>query len=218
MAAGWLLTTNGTILDALEIVGMLPAGETASAEDYDMALHALQNILKELPLHGMSWSKITTAPVALAWDSGTPASVPMPVDYYGSPVVSYVVDGQNVDLEIITKATFDALPAPAQTALHPQKLYIAPNNVGYLWPVPTAAPGLVIIYQAVALDVEDSAPPDVVQSWSGGLALWLAYEISPKSPLDRGERADLEKRFLMRRKLMLASLAETAPITFGVVG
>jgi hypothetical protein len=58
--------------------------------------------------------------------------------------------------------------------------------------------------------------PDVVQSWVGGLTLWLAFEVAGKFGVPPGERADIERRFLMRRGLMLAYAAESAPICFQV--
>lgn len=216
MATAWTLTAQEVITDALQIVGVLGSGQTANATDYDVCLTALQNILKEMPLHGLSWPKITVAPVSLAWSSALPAQVAMPADYFGVPVVSFTQSTCNIDLAVLTKARYDALPNPAQTALYPTSIYIAPNNVGYLWPVPTVNPALSITYQAVTLDADMLSTPDVVQAWVAGLALWLAYEICAKFGVPMAERADIERRFMMRRALMLSYAAETAPICFQV--
>lgn len=216
MATAWTLPAADIITDALQILGQIGAGQTASDEDHSLCMTALQNIIKELPLHGVSWPKMTVAPVALAWSAGTPAKVTMPVDYYGVPVVSYVANAVNIDLEIITKAVYDALQQPDYVALYPQKLYIAPNNTGFLWPVPSADPGLKITYQAIALDVEIATRPDVAQTWIAGLGLWVANEVAPKFGIDMASRQDIERRFLGRRRLMLAYAAESAPIRFMV--
>ena len=95
-------------------------------------------------------------------------------------------------------------------------IHITANNTAYLWPVPSADPGLSLSYQAVALDTDYSVTPDIAQSWLGGLGLWIAYEVCPKFGVDMASRADIERRFLMRRRLMISYSAETAPICFGV--
>lgn len=216
MTTSWTLTAQEVITDALTEIGVLGAGQTASPTDYDVCLRGLQNILKEMPLHGLSWPKIAAAPVALTWSSLTPSTVSMPADYFGVPVISFTQNGANVDLEVITKAGYDAILQPATTALYPQMIYIAPNNVGYLYPVPTVDPVLSITYQAITLDAEMLVTPDVVQAWVGGLTLWLAFEVSNKFGVPPDVRADVERRFLMRRALMLAYAAESAPIVFQV--
>lgn len=225
MASSYTLPTQEILTDALEIMGVLGAGQTASAEDYAVALRSLQNILKELPLHGYTWPQVTAYPVYLPWSALVPDRVAMPVDYYGSPAITRTVraeDGNGYPAVcVITKAEFDHLghvyidPA-SNPSLEPQRIYIAPNNVGYLWPVPDRDPLLRMTYQAIASDAALSMTPDVAQSWNGGLALWVAYESAPKFGLDMATRADIERRFMMRRALMLSHAAETAPITFGV--
>jgi hypothetical protein len=215
MTTTWTLPAADIITDALQILGAIGAGQTASDDDYSACLTALQNIIKELPLHGVSWPKITATPVALAWDAAAPENVTLPADYYGVPQVSRIVNGQKVAVDVIAKAAYDALPsAPLGGA--PLRLYIAPNNVGYLWPVPDADPGLSLTYQAIGADVDLSARPDVAQTWISGLGYWLAYEVCPKFGIDMMSRADIEKRYLTKRSLMLSYAAELAPITFGV--
>jgi hypothetical protein len=216
MSTAWTLPTTDILTDALELIGQLGAGQTASAEDYDVCNRALQNILKELPLHGYTWPKITAPRAALAWSALLPGQVSLPADYYGSPVVTFAQASSDIALRIISKAAYEAIPQQSATATHPTHLYIAPNNIGYLWPVPTLDPGLSITYQAIASDAELDMTPDVAQTWIGGLGLWVAYEICPKFGVDLATRADIEKRFLMRRALMLKNAAETAPICFGV--
>ena len=216
MTTAWTLPAQDIITDALQLIGQIGAGQTASADDYSVCMTALQNIIKELPLHGLSWPKITVAPVPLAWSDLTPALVALPVDYFGVPVVSYVQNGTNVDLRIIAKAEYDALPRPATTTQFPQQLYIAPNNVGYLYPVPIVNPNLVITYQAVTLDATLNTMPDVAQSWIGGMGLWLAHEVGPKFGVDMQTRMDIQNRHLSRRTMMLSYATETAPIVFTV--
>ena len=216
MPTAWTLNAQEIISDALQELGVLGAGQTAGASDYDVCLRGLQNVLKEMPLHGLSWPKITAAPVALVWSAGSPGTVAMPADYFGVPVISFTQAAANIDLMVMTKVIYDAIPSPSQTSTYPTHIHIAPNNVGYLWPVPTTNPNLSITYQAISLDASMLVAPDVVQAWLGGLTLWLANEVASKFGVPGPDRADLERRFLMRRALMLAYAAETAPICIQV--
>ena len=217
MSTTWTLSAQDIIIDALQIVEVLGAGETASADVYNVGLTALQNILKELPLHGVSWPKMTVTPVTLAWSSGTPAQVTMPVDYFGQPNINYVLNSVNVDLEIIPKTVYDAIQQPNYVATYPQKIYIAPNNIGFMWPVPSANPNLSLTYQAIVPDASLASQPDVVQAWMGGLGLWVAFEICPKFGINLQKRADIANRFVIKRRMMLAYAVETAPIVMQVL-
>lgn len=218
MTTAWTLPAQSIIADALELLGVVGAGQTASAEDSGKCMTALQNILKELPLHGFTWPKITAPAVSLPWSSLTPGQVTMPADYFGNPVISFVLNAVNRDLRVIPKAMYEAILQPTATALYPESVYIAPNGIGYLYPVPTVNPVLSITYQAITNDAALNMSPDVAQTWTGGLGLWVAYEVAPKFGVDMATRADIEKRFLMRRSLMLSYAVETAPICFGVDG
>ncbi|WP_035819855.1 hypothetical protein [Janthinobacterium sp. RA13] len=218
MSTTWTLTAQDAITDALQIVGVIGAGQTAAPDDYTVCMNALQNIIKELPIHGLSWPKITAAPVVLAWSAGTPAQVAMPVDYFGVPVVSYTADNANIDLQVIPKVDYDAIQQPDYVAARPKKIYIAANGVGYLWPVPAANPGLSMTYQAIGIDAALGAMPDVAQTWLGLLGLWIANDVSIKFGVNLGDRQDIERRFLARRGLALAYATESAPISFGVCG
>lgn len=221
MSTAYTLPTQEILTDALEIMGVLGGGQTASPEDYGVVLRSLQNILKELPLHGYTWPKVTPAPVYLPWSPLTPGQVAMPVDYYGSPSLVRAYTNQHTPVHVVTKQEFDMvtrefIDVGENPSLEPQRIYIAPDNIGYLWPVPLADPLIMLTYQAIASDAELSMTPDVAQTWQGGLALWVAYESCPKFGVDMATRADIERRFLLRRSLMLSHAAETAPITMGV--
>lgn len=216
MTTAWTLPASDIIENALQITEVIGAGETVSADDYAVCLTALQNILKELPLHGVVWPKITVTPTAITWSALLPAQVSMPADYFGVPVISHTVNSANVDLAVMTKAEYDSLTEPAKTATYPQAVYIAPNNIGYLWPVPLTNPSLSITYQAIAVDATLATQPDVMQAWLGGLGYWVAFEICPLFGVEMNKRNDIEKRFVIKRRMMLSYAAESAPISFGV--
>lgn len=223
MSTSYTLPTQEILTDALEIMGVLGAGQTASPEDYAVVMRSLQNILKELPIHGLSWPKITAPPVLLPWSALMPGQVAMPADYFGSPSFTRTqvnaVDSTTVfainkaEYDLLTTEYLDPLSNPS---LEPQRIYIAPNNVGYLWPIPSVNPLIRMTYQAITNDAVLNMTPDVAQTWSGGLGLWVAYESCPKFGVDMATRADIQQRFMMRRALMLQFAVESAPITFSV--
>lgn len=216
MAIVWTLSTQEIIRDAVEILAVYGADETISPEDYSTSLRTFQNLLKELPLHGWSWPKITVAPTALTWSALTPNQVAMPVDYIGVPQIWYEANSVNVNLEVISKAEYVELLQPDYVELYPKKIYIAPNNVGFLWPVPSADPALQMTYQAIVLDAEQTVTPDVMQSVLGCLTIWLAYELLPKFDVPAAKAADITQRFIAKRGLMLSWAAETAPLSIQV--
>jgi len=223
MSTSYTLPTQAILTDALEIMGVLAVGQTASADDYSKVLTSLQNILKELPLHGVSWPKITPAPVALTWNPLTPGIVQMPADYFGSPVITRTDNGSHPAVYVIPQAEYNRLGHEyidpiANPSLEPQRIYIAANNVGYLWPIPLTNPYLQITYQAIQMDATIATMPDVSQAWIGGLGLWVANEAAVKFSVPMADRQDIQQRFLARRQLMLAYAAESAPIYFEVVG
>ena len=80
----WTLAASEICADALEHLGVIADGETASSGDMQTALRALNGVLKELPLFGYHWPALS-GETALAW--GNSQAVVLPADYYGSPVV-----------------------------------------------------------------------------------------------------------------------------------
>lgn len=219
MSTSYTLPSQAIIVDAMQIMQALGQDEAPNAADYDVCMKGLQGILKELPIHGLSWPKITADPVLLVWDPLVPARVAMPADYFGVPDVSYTDNGQRVPVRICTKMQFEEPDYPI--ILNPpfpkvRKLYIAPNNVGYLSPVPTTDPLLYITYQAIVMDATQTAMPDVLQCWIAGLGLWLAHVMGPKFSVPLARQDSIEKRYLVSRALMLSYATETAPIVFQV--
>lgn len=223
MSTTYTLPTQEILTDALEIMGVTGAGQTVSPEDYSVVMRSLQNILKELPLHGFTWPKVTAPEVAVAWSSLTPGVVSLPSDYYGSPAFtrSDVTGYRRPVVLVVSKADYDLLNHEyidplSNPSLEPQRIYIAANNIAYLWPIPKTDPLLRMTYQAIVSDAALNMTPDVALTWCGGLGLWVAYEASPKFGVDMATRQDIQARFMMRRALMLQFAAETAPITMGV--
>lgn len=217
MATAWTLTAGDIVKSALELCQAQGVGETVSAEDNDVCLRSLNGILKELPIHGICWPKVSSSAVAVAWASGTPSRVTPPVDYFGAPSLDYTDQGNQVPVEHISKARYDAILNPAQTARYPTQFYVAPDRSFYLWPVPTVDPVLKLTYQAIISDATLTVTPDVQQAYLNGLTFWLANEIKLKFA-PPGIWSALEKEFLNKRAMMIQWSVDTAPICIEVDG
>lgn len=204
------------IKDALEHIGKLGAGETVSAEDNELALRALQNIFSEMPIHGFTWAKVKTVPTSLIWSSITPERVEMPSDYFGSPRIYFIQDGMSHDLEIITKAKFDDIPNPLAPSDKPASIFIDANNIGYMFPVPTSNPMLLLRYQSIPTvpNVQDNA--DILPQWNALLGLWLGFELCGKFDVVIEKAREIERKYLAKKRICLAYAAESAPIEFTV--
>ena len=77
----------------MQHLGVVGSGETASAAEMQLALRALDATLKELPLAGYSWPKLS-AEVALVWVGAQ--AIALPADYYGYPIAWNTVNAQKV--------------------------------------------------------------------------------------------------------------------------
>lgn len=218
MSTAWTLPAQAIIVDALEHMTALGQDETPSASDYDVCMKGLQGILKELPVHGFSWPQITVDPTALAWDALTPGEVAMPADYFGVPAVSYVVNGVQVPVRIVSKAEYDRLLQSIAVSPFPRVLcmYVAPDFTGNLWPVPIADPGLSMTYQAIVPDAAQTQVPRLPQTWTLFMGVWLAWELKTKFSVPAQRVAEIREQYQIKSALCLGYAAETAPIEFGV--
>lgn len=210
MSTSWTQTAQEIYTGALELCEAISDGEIPGASDVALCKRALDGILKELPLHGLSWFKLTTTDVSITWAVLTAQTVTPPSDYFGSPVLKR--DG--VPLRQITKAEFDAKAASSATL--PIEFYETPSGTFKLWPTPSTDPALTLSYQAICNDVTSTATPDIKQAWILGFTYWLADEISMKFGVPQPVRAEIKQRAEEKRNLMKQWAAEQAPIAFTV--
>lgn len=210
MTTNWTQTAQEICTGALEICEAIGDGEPASASDLAICERALNGILKELPLHGFSWFKITNNDVSISWSALTPNKVNHPADFFGNPVLK----SNGEPLKQIAKAEYDY--KPAQTATYPTEFYQNPNNAFVLWPTPTQDPVLTLSYQAIVDDVTTTATPDIKQAWLLGFTYWLADEISLKFGVPQATRVEIKQRAAEKRTLMAQWATELAPISIQV--
>lgn len=216
MSTTWSLTSADVIQGALEICQAIGIDETASAEDEAMCLRALNGILKELPLHGIGWPKVSSSNASIAWSLVTPNVVSFPTDYFGVPVLKYTDPNSRLQLlRQIRKVEYEKLDSTA-TGPYPLYFYEAPDKSVYLWPSLTQNPGLQLTYQAIVSDATKTAQPDIEQAYLNGLQYWLAEEVKIKFDVPMSVKAEISEKFLEKRNLMVQWSVEMAPLTISV--
>jgi hypothetical protein len=216
MSTTWTLTAGEIIKGALETCQAIGIGEPVSAEDSEVCMRALNGLIKELPIHGIGWFKVTSTDAAITWSIGTPSVVSAPSDYFGVPVLKFT-DANGVLIELLqaAKAEWELLDK-TKTAQYPLRFYMAPDATINLWPAPTQDPVLKLSYQAVADDASLTVTPDIQQAFLSSFQDWLADKIALKfAPPEL--RQEITQRATLARALIMQWSTETAPISFQVL-
>jgi hypothetical protein len=91
MATTWALTRERIADRALELIGVLPIGQTPRTELRSRALEALDGILKELPRWGYEWPKTYAGRYPLSIPGGT-ASLSLPSDFIRDAQITVAED------------------------------------------------------------------------------------------------------------------------------
>lgn len=211
MATTWTETANEICRDALEHIGAVGAGDTVSAEDYVLALRALDSVLKELPLFGYHWPKLS-GEATLTWSVLTPQTVSLPADYYNYPVVW--ADG--VPLGQIPHSTWVAMTDRDAEAEKPTHFYVSPSKTLHFWPIPTQDPVATIQYQKIVDDAVGASAPDVLQFWINPLGYGVADELGLKFDVPQAKRVEIAQRWAAKRDRALENSIAYEPISFTV--
>jgi hypothetical protein len=215
MATSWTLTANQICRDALEHLGAAGEGETVSAGDQNLALRALDAVLKELPLSGYSWPKLS-GEVALAWNSVSPQAVTLPTDYYAYPAAWKTVNDELVPLTQIPHAEWVTMAGKENEAQEPTHFYISPSKVLHFWPEPTQDPGAKLQYQKIVDDAQATSAPDMPQYWINALGYGVASELRFKFGIDTQKRNEIKMQWEEKKTFCLANSIPSEPISFSV--
>jgi hypothetical protein len=211
MATTWTETATEICRDALEHIGAVGAGETVSADDQQVALRALDWTLKELPLHGYHWPKLSTE-TALTWSAIAPQTITLPADYYDFPLVRKTVDGETVPLHQIPHSTWVGMTGREDTATEPTHFYISPARVLYFWPVPTVDPVAKIQYQKIVDDAALATTPDVIQTMKPALGYGVADALALKFDVPERKALQIKARWDEKREMVLQSAISSEPV------
>lgn len=207
MTTAWALKAQEVCEVAFQLLGRAEPGDFPSGSEMCTLLRALDTVLKELPLAGYIWPKLTDE-TALAWVSGQ--TISLPADYFGQAAVwrTDSATGRRIELAQIAHGRWiEQLDRTAQGT--PTHFYLSPANVLYLFPVPTIDPGVYLQYQKIIDDVDAQTVPNVPQFWLGALPYGVADETSLIFAKDKPSlRLEINGRWLKKRT---AALAYTMP-------
>lgn len=215
MSTTWTLVAGEICADALQHLGVLAAGEPASGADMQAALNGLDSVLKELPLHGYSWPKLSTE-TALTWGGAGVQTMVLPTDYYGNPVAWKTLAGSKVWLTQIPHGTWIGMTE--RTAAGPAThFYVSPAGVFHLYPVPADAdPVVTLQYQRIVSDADLATTPDIPQYWVNPLGYGVANEIALKFSVPGDRRLEIAQRWAAKRDRALANSIAHETICFEV--
>jgi hypothetical protein len=216
MSTSWTLLASEVCTDALQHLGVLGEDETANASQTQTALRGLDVVLKELPLAGYVWPKLS-AEVALTWVAGD-QTMALPDDYYGNPVAWRTDEGEKVPLVQISHAYWVQM-LNREASGKPSHFYISPAGEFTMYPTPEATdddPGVYLQYQRIVDDAELATTPDVLQIWKGALGYGVADEISMKVGAPKDRRVEVNQRWMMKKGLALQNSVSSEVISFEV--
>jgi hypothetical protein len=210
--APWNPSALDVITGAMQLCQAIGVGERVKASDIEVCMNALEGIVRELSIYGVTWPKVSSAPVSIEWDPLSPDRFTPPEDYFGVPVLKYLDAGDFArQLGQLTKVQYELLDA-TQTAEHPTHFYVAPNFTFMLWPVPTQDPTLTLTYQSIAINAVISDTPVAYKAYLNGLQYLLADEISLKYGVPQDIRVEIGARATQKRVLMVQWATESAPM------
>lgn len=212
MSTTWTRTAQEICRDALEHLGAVGDGEAVSAGDLNIALRGLDAVLKELPLSGYSWPKLS-GDVALVWSEGTPQTIALPADYFAYPSVR-----TTALLTQIPHSTWVAMTDRDVVGDEPTHFYISPDKVLHFWPVPTVDPEATLQYQRIVDDAAATSAPDVPQYAVNALGYGVANEIKLKFGANPQRREEIRLTWEQKKAMVLANAIQSEPISFSVDG
>jgi hypothetical protein len=184
------VSTGATLVrDALKLLGVLAAGESASAEDQEDGIRGLELLLgtwanERLNIHGTRRATYTLTPSLSPHTIGVGGTLnttrPLRID-----AARIIRVGQTVETAIDVIADdgqYQAIADKALTAEVPQRVWVEqtfPTAKLWLWPVPTTAATLVLYtwsrITAIAA-VDDVSLPD---GYENALVHALALQVAP---------------------------------------
>lgn len=213
MTTSWTLAAIEICTDALEHLGVLADGETATAGDMQVALRALDGVLKELPISGFCWPALS-AETALTW--GGVQSMALPSDYYAYPVTWRSDNGAKHKLVQIPHANWIAMPDRARSGDVVTHFYISPSGEFLVYPTPATDPQITLQYQKIISDAELSEPVNLPQYWNNPLGYGVANELVLKFDIPQTKRVDIAQRWAAKRAYALESAIASEVISFEV--
>ena len=220
-SVNYALTSRQVVSSALELLGALQVGETASAEDAALGLKHLNLMLK-------TWG---TDPTLFIQVEGSVTLSASTASYTSSPVsLARRVIGvrrrtSNIDTPLMPMSRQEYLDTPNKSGTGmPVGFYFDPQRTTrtlYVWPAPTTA---IASSTTLRLDyhrvIEDSDSldddPDVPQEWLEAMIYGLAARLSiiPGYCADPSLRAEIKDRAVALVAQLRADSEESESVFF----
>jgi hypothetical protein len=211
LTTSWSETASDIITDAYLHLGVLGVGEAADADQVIQGLRALDGVLKELPLFGYQWPKLSINTTSVTWTSGQ--TVTLPTDYFNYAVINSAVSGKPVLLSQIPTAIWNGMPDRSTASGNPTHFYIDPAGTVFLYPTPTVNPVLTIQYQKIINDSSQAVVPDMLQFWIKPLGYGVAFELALKhGKVGTPKYAEIKERWFIGRKMAIENSQQYEPI------
>lgn len=212
MSTTWSITRERIADKALEHCRVLGVGKVAAYEDRALCIETMEAIIKELPLYGYTWPKITTTQTSLTLVAATSPTT-LPADYYGGPSMTLVgVDGKEKLFRLITLSEWNAISDKSLAADYPDRGYISPDMKLWTWPVQNANRTIKLFYQRILDDTVSGSRPDITVPWILGLSFGIAANVGFAFGISRANRMDFEAKWSVARTRGINAGIMAAPI------
>lgn len=212
MSTNWTLSRERVADKALEHCRVLGVGKVPAFEDRYLSLETMDALLKELPLYGYVWPKISTTSTALTAVAAINPTL-LPSDFYGSPSLMLIgPDGKEAFLRLISLNDWNSITDKTYASDYPDRAYISPDNKLWTWPVQKANRTINIFYQKVIDDTVSGLPPDISVPWILGLSFGIAANMGFAFGIPRADRIDFEQKWSTARGRGLNASIKAAPI------
>jgi len=195
---------------ALQELGVLAVGETASASDNKVAIEALDSILDELSDRYM-WSRERQDDVV--YIAGNTVDM---TTYGKAHTVKVLAGNAETYLGILTEPQWMAIPDKTVTGTMPTHIHVDSEGIGHLYPVPTVDGTIRVFHNKAIPPSAAGVAPEIPLKWGRALQIGVAHELSVKYGLAVQDRMDLERRWVTKREKLLASDVCLAPISLEV--
>lgn len=209
MTITWTLLRERVAGKALEKCRVTGAMESPDTSDLNLALEALDGVLKNLLWYGYSWPKTVSSSTALSCLSGVQTKT-LPADFYTGAGFRYVdASGNEIGLPIVSPEEWREIVKKTGTAAYPDRVYVDNFNVLWLYPAPNQTITVNCYYQAVIADTTANAATALDSPWMIGLVYGVAAEIGDEFavPVERLQR--FEAKWAAQRTLGIMNESPT---------
>lgn len=206
-----MATAQDQISGALRLLGQLAAGEEATADDLDVGLEALNQMLDSWSTEQLSVYSVEDQ--VFTWTANfTMRTIGPTGDFVGTrpvivdPSTFYKVNNISYPLAIINRDQYYGIALKSATSTMPQALFCnptMPDTELYVYPVPSSSFELhliswVALTEPATLATTIVVPPGYLRAYRYNLAVEVASEFGIDVPPKVSRIAELSKRTIKR--------------------